>query len=105
LNNGKAVLVMIVVDYKVDKSSLVIWHESTGNNPKEEGGADGESTSEFDTSLEEHSSKSTIHDKSVFPNGITHAQHHDRLYQWKITRDKGNNTGTVSFGESLRRGP
>jgi hypothetical protein len=108
LNNGKAALVMIVVDYKVDKSSLMIWHEATGNNPKEKGGADGESTDEFDTNLEEQSSKSTIHDKSILANdsssvrsAISHAKHYDKLQlQWKATTDKGNNTGIVSFCKS-----
>jgi len=96
---------MIVVDYKVDKSSMVIWHETKGN--KEKGGADGESTGEFDTSLEEHSSKSTIHDKSILANdsssarnGISQVKHDDRLYPWKVTTDKGNNTGIVPFCKS-----
>lgn len=98
---------MIVVDHGVDKRSPVILHESKSDHSRKEGGADGESAVESDTSFEEQSCKSVFqnrksvlaNDSSSVPpsadNRISVAKHDSEPCRWKVTTDKGNNTGIV----------
>ncbi|EZA61973.1 Tubulin polyglutamylase TTLL13 [Ooceraea biroi] len=95
---------MIVVEYSVDKRSLVILPECKDDNSRNEGVADGESAGESDTSLDEQSRKSVfqnrksvlLNDSSNVPssadNRISVAKHGSELCRWKVTTDKGSNT-------------
>jgi len=95
---------MIVVDYS-DRRSLVILHNSKNNNSRNENTTDGETIRESDISFEQQSSKSSYQNRKsiVFDDSsnilslanarIGIVKHDSELYHWKITTDKGNNTG------------
>jgi len=99
---------MIVVDYS-DRRSLVILHNSKNNNSRNENTTDGENVRESDISFEQRSSESAFRNrKSIVSNDSSNilllandrigvAKHDSELYHWKVTTDKGNNTGTYFY--------
>lgn len=95
---------MIVVECS-DKHPLVILRDSKNGNSRNENVTDGESVGGFDISLEERSCKTVSQNqKYVGPDDTSNAlslandrigvaKHDFERYHWKITTDKGNNTG------------
>lgn len=95
---------MIVVDYN-DKRSVVL-HDSKDNNSRNESATDSENVRVSEISFKQRSSKSafrnrksTVSDNSsnilLLANdriGVA-AKHDSELHHWKVTTDKGNNTG------------
>lgn len=93
---------MIIVKYK-DKRSLVIFHDSKDDNSRNESAT----ISKFNTRFKEQLCKSAGYArdrKLIVTDNFTNvlllandrigvAKHDSELYHWKVTADKGSNTG------------
>lgn len=98
---------MIVVEYS-NRRSLVILNDSKDNNFRNESATDSENVHKPDIGFEQQSSKSAFQNRksivsddssnilSLANDRIGVAKHDSELYYWKVTTDKGSNTGVYS---------